>query len=129
MSEPMPTLTHHVKKALKRSHARRPVSFYLLLGIIIVMILGTQLVYFRNDPKQFALYLSLMFVFFFVVGFRATLDFFDITRRHLREQQALYRNTLGEEEFASELGRRVAVGVVSKEALLATTASPADRDE
>ena len=110
MPEEPKTLTRHVRGAFRRSNATRPMSFYLLLAIIVVMILGTQLVYFRNDPKEFALYLSLMFGFFFVVAFRATLDFFDITRTHLKEQRALYRNTLGEQEFTSELGRRVTEG-------------------
>lgn len=112
MPKESPTLGRHFSRAFRRSNAARPTSFYLLLAIIVVMILGTQLVYFRNDPQEFALYLSLMFVFFFVVAFRATLDFFDITRSHLREQQALYRNTLGEQEFTSELGRRVSEGVL-----------------
>ncbi len=107
MDDEPKTLKRTFAKALWRSHTSRPMSFYLLLAIIVVMILGTQLVYFRNDPTQFALYLTLMFVFYFVVAFRATLDFFDITRSHLKEQQALYRNTLGENEFVCELGRRV----------------------
>lgn len=105
------TLKRHFSTALRRSHATRPVSFYLLLAIIVVMMLGTQLVYFRDEPKEFALYLSLMFVFFFVVLLRATLDFFDITRTHIRDRQAVYRNTLGEQEFTSELGRRVNEGL------------------
>lgn len=121
MSEDPRTLKRHVAQAVRRSNAARPMSFYLLLAILVVTILGTQLVYFRNDPKEFALYLSLMFVFFFVVAFRATLDFFDITRNHLKERQALYRNTLGEQEFTAELGRRVTEGSRSNEHLVAAS--------
>jgi hypothetical protein len=110
VDEDCKTLKRYFGLALRRANASRPMSFYLLLAIVVVMTLGTQLVYFREDPKQFALYLSLMLLFFFVVAFRAVLDFFDIVRRHLHEQRDVYRNTLGDEDFAAELGRRVSEG-------------------
>ena len=83
-------------------------SFYLLLAMGVVVLLGGQIVYVKDDPKRFALFLALNFTFFLVVLFRAVLDFFEIMRGHFREQKELYRSTLGEPEFTKRLGERVA---------------------
>ena len=93
--------------ALREAHARRPVSFYLMFAILIVVLLGAQVIYVKDDPRRFAFFLSLNFLFFFVVLFRAIIDFFDIIRGHFRENEAVFRDTLGEDGFVNELGRRV----------------------
>lgn len=93
--------------ALRSANKRRPASVYLLFAILLVVLLGVQIVYVWDNPKQFALFLSLNFLFFFVVMFRAIVDFFEILRSHFREQENLFRNTLGEKEFVARLGKRV----------------------
>lgn len=113
VSDPTPThespvtLRGYLMQALRESNRRRPVSFYLLFAIIAVLILGSQIVYVKDDPKRFALFLSLSFLFFFVVAYRAVVDFFEIVRNHFRERETAFRSTLGDEEFVKELGRRV----------------------
>lgn len=102
------TLREHFGRALAESRARRPFSFYLLFAIVIVVLLGAQIVYVRDNPKQFALFLALNFIFFFVVLFRALVDAFEIVRDHFRAREAVYRSTLGDPEFTRELGKRVA---------------------
>lgn len=94
--------THNSKKLL-----RRPVSYFLLLAIPVVLMLGLQLAVQRDDPRRFVLVLSLMFAFFGIVLIHAVLDMFSIARRRLREERDAYRATLGETDFARELGRRV----------------------
>jgi len=85
----------------------RPASAYLLIAMIVVLLLGYQMVNFRDDPRRFALFLILMFVFFFAVMLRAIIDFFEIARNHVRERGKLFKTTIGEKEFIGELGRRV----------------------
>lgn len=102
------TLGEHFGRAFREMNRRRPFSVYLLFAMFIVVLLGSQIVYVWDDPKEFAFFLSLNFVFFFVVTYRALVDFFEIARDHLRERESVFRNTLGEPEFVRELGRSVA---------------------
>ena len=97
-------------KALRASRARLPVSFYLLIAMVVVLVLGAQMVLVREDPKRFAFYLALMFIFFFVVLFRALVDVVEIARKHFRERENLFHDTLGDADFVSELGKRVEAG-------------------
>ncbi len=106
--QPSPTLREHFRRAFRELNARRPFSVYLLLAILIVVLLGSQIVYVREDPKRFASFLTLNFVFFFLVLYRAIVDFFEIARNHFREKESLFRSTIGEPEFAQELGKSVA---------------------
>ncbi|GMV91276.1 MAG: hypothetical protein AMXMBFR82_10540 [Candidatus Hydrogenedentota bacterium] len=102
------TLGMHVRKAWKDANRSRPFSFYLLIAIIVVLLLGLQIVHVKENPRQFAFLLSLLFIFFFAVMVRAIVDFGDITRRHMAEREQVFRSTLGDDEFVSELGRRIA---------------------
>ena len=102
------TLRGHFARAFMEAHSRRPISFYLMFAILAVVLLGGQLVYVREDPRRFALFLTLNFVAFFVIMMRALFDFMEIVRNHFRASEKLYRETLGESDFAHELGRRVA---------------------
>lgn len=104
---PVKGLSTHIRKVWRDIRQARPVSFYLLIAMVIVLLLGVQMADYRDDPWRFALVLSLMFVFFFVAMIRAVIDCGEIVRRHLAERRELYRTTLGDEEFMSELGRRV----------------------
>ena len=97
-------------KALRASRMRLPVSFYLLIAMVVVLVLGAQMVLVREDPKRFAFYLTLMFIFFFVVMFRAVVDVVEITRKHFRERENLFHDTLVDSDFVSELGKRVKAG-------------------
>ena len=106
--EPTRTLWQHFCRGWEKVCARRPFSFYLLFAILIVALLGIQVVKVRENPKQFALFLTLMFIFCFAVVVRAILDVIDIIRRHFTEHESVFGTTLGEKEFVSELGRRVA---------------------
>ncbi|MBP8128386.1 MAG: hypothetical protein KA184_02315 [Candidatus Hydrogenedentes bacterium] len=85
----------------------RPVSFYLLLIIPLVMLLGLQMVTSRDNPRRFALVLSLMFLFFGILLLRAVMDLFDIARRRLREERDSFRDTLGDKSFTNALRRRI----------------------
>lgn len=105
---PAKTLGQYVALEFGRAHRRRPMSFYLLIAMVVALLLGVQVVFFQHDPKRLAFFLTLNFVFFFVVMYRAIRDCFDILRSHFREREGLFSNTIGEPTFSNELGRRVA---------------------
>ncbi|MDX9973572.1 MAG: hypothetical protein RBU21_11365 [FCB group bacterium] len=92
---------------LKRLYARRTVSLYLLLALFVALPLGTQMIGAKEDPRRFALFITLHLVFLFVVLVRAVYDIAEIARDHMKERERVYRSTLGEREFARELGERV----------------------
>jgi hypothetical protein len=97
----------HVRKVWRDMSATRPFSFYLLLAILVFTLLGSRVGSLREDPRRYAFFLSLSFIFFLVVLWRALVDAVEIARKHFREQHRLYRSTLGDSEFIRELGRRV----------------------
>ena len=97
--------TNHSSRRLPRPW--RTASFFLMLAIPIVLLLGLQIVTAWDNPKRVALVLSLMFAFFGIVMLRGVMDMFEIARRHLHEDRAAFRMTIGDRDFAKELGRRV----------------------
>jgi len=104
------TLRAHLLQGFLRWRPRRPVSLFLLFAMLIVLLLGVQIVYIKEDPKRFAFFLSLYFLFFLVVIARAVVDFFDVIREHMREREGLFRETFAKDGFADELGARVGKG-------------------
>ena len=102
------SLLDHIRTVQSRRDRKRPASFYLLCAIVVVLLLGAQIVYVKDDPKHFALFLTLYFIFFFVVIFRAILDGFDIVRSHFRENEQLLSRTFVDDGFAERLGAQVA---------------------
>ncbi|MGI6461640.1 MAG: hypothetical protein ACOX5J_16375 [Candidatus Hydrogenedentales bacterium] len=107
VNDPPHSLWDHFKRAFRRQNARRPVSFYLMLAILAVLLLGLQLADYRDQPRRFALVLSAMFIFFFIVLWRAAVEAMDIYRRSCREERELFRSTLGNPEFNEKLGQRI----------------------
>jgi hypothetical protein len=81
-----------------------------MVAMIVVLVLGVQFVYVRDDPRRFAIFLSMYFIFFLVVIARALVDFFDVIREHVREREGLFRETFAKDGFSEELGRRVSKG-------------------
>jgi hypothetical protein len=104
---PTRTLWQHFRGGIKRAHDARPVSFYLLLSIPVVLILGIQLANSHHNPRKLFLFLALLFTFFIVLLSRALLDFIEITRKHLAEQKQLFRATLAEPEFLAALKKKL----------------------
>lgn len=102
------SLGERLWSGMRSSAKSRPVSFYLLLAMIVMLFLGARIVQVMDDPKQLVLYLSLYFFFFFVLIFRAILDAFDIARDHFRKKEGLFRETFAADGFADRLGSSVA---------------------
>lgn len=102
-----PTLPERFRRGFRAWNPRRPVSLYLMVAMLVALLLGAQVVYVRDDPKRFAFFLSLYFVFFLMIIVRAVLEFFDVIREHVREREGLFRETFAEDGFSAELGERV----------------------
>lgn len=100
-------MRYYISRAARNLSGWRSVSFYLMLAMLIVTVLGLGIIRVREDPRQFGLYLILLFVFFFVVIARAIVDCMDIWRRNFSERERLYKETLGEDEFVGQLARSV----------------------
>lgn len=101
------SLWEYIRAGYQRLHEQRTISFYLVFAVFTVFVLSLQVLRYRDDPFRFAFLLSLLFIFFFIVVFRAIIDLVEILRRNLSEKRDVYRTTLGDEAFARELGRRV----------------------
>lgn len=104
------TLWMYIREGLAEAHRRRPVSFYMLLSVPVVLVLGARLFEYRQDIDRFRAALTILFLFFLIISVQAVHDFFSITRRHLHERHAAYLETLGDREFINELGQRVKRG-------------------
>lgn len=104
------TVGGYLWRGLREWRPRRPVSLFLLAAMVAVLILGVQIVYVLDDPRRFAFYLSVYFVFFLIVIARATMDLFDVLREHVHEREGLFRETFAKDGFAEELGQHVAKG-------------------
>lgn len=100
-------MRYYFARAAQTLSGWRPASFYLLLAMLIVTVLGLGIIRVRDDPRQFAQYLILLFVFFFVVIARAIIDCMEIWRRSFSERERLYKDTLGDDEFVGRLARSV----------------------
>lgn len=105
--KPVVTLWMHVRNAQRRIAEYRPTSFYLLVSIIVVLLLGLQIAEYRENPARSTFVLGLLFIFFFAVMVFAVLEAGQIVRRSLREKRELWQSTLGEEAFLTELSKRV----------------------
>ncbi len=105
-----PTFGAVLNKALERAHQRRPVSAYLLLAIMIVVALSTQVVHIYDEPLRFAVFLSINFVFFFLVMARAIVECGDILRNYLPAREQIFKETLGDEAFVAQLHRHLPQG-------------------
>lgn len=100
------TLREHLWYGFKQAHKRRSISFYMLVLMPVVLMLGLQMAELRDQPWRFAGVLTLLFLFCGVVLCLAVADIFRGIRIHLREHHAAFRDTLGDEEFFKELSDR-----------------------
>ena len=101
------TLWEYLVKGFVESHKRRPLSFYLLLLIPIVLLLGVHIADYRDSPRRFAGVLTLMLVFFWLVIARALNDLFTLYREHRTHKRSVYMDTIGNPDFAQHLGNQV----------------------
>lgn len=102
------TWRDYIRSAYRRVDATRPKSAWLLIAIFVVMLIDTRILNVREDPHRFVIFVSLNLLFFFVACSYAIVEALEIVGRHIQERERLYSDTLGDREFAAELGRRVA---------------------
>jgi len=101
------TVWDYLRQGFIEAHKRRPLSFYLLLLVPLVLLLGVHIADYRDSPLRFATMLGLMFVFFLLITIRAFNDLFGMIRRHRAEKRNLYLETIGDKAFVESLGAKV----------------------
>lgn len=89
------------------AHHRRPLSFYLLLLIPVVLLLGAHLVEYQGSLFRFTTIFILMLLFFWILIVRAFNDLFGLYRKHRFEKRAVYLDTIGNRDFVESLGKQV----------------------
>ena len=107
---PIRTLPQHFWGGLKDAQRRRPMSFYLLLSIPVVLLLAAHLFRSADEPKHFIFGASILFVFLGAVLIGAFLDMFSIVRETVATTHRSYQETLGDEAFLAELRKKRAAG-------------------
>jgi membrane protein implicated in regulation of membrane protease activity len=101
-------LGDYVRDARRRIRRSRPLSFYLLLLMaLFVVVAGVTAGDLRANPQAFFWFLAIHFVFFLGVMVLAIRDCGRILRRYVRERHEVYPSTLGDVDFARDLGERV----------------------
>lgn len=103
---PIRTLRQHFWRGTVDAHRRRPVSFYMLLSIPVVLLLALGFFQTPGDPRRFAFGLAILFIFLGVVLIRACHDILALTRELLSERRQSYKETLGDEAFLESLRDR-----------------------
>lgn len=93
--------------ALRELPRRLPLSFYLILAIILILVLGVKGFSELHDPKRLAFMMVIFLVFFAAVMYRALIDAVDITRKHYREEGSLMNEVFDRDDFAQDLRQRV----------------------
>lgn len=88
------TLGEHIRQGLREAHARRPVSFYMLLSIPVVLVLCVHFFREPENPRRLALGLTVLIVFLGIVGMRAVMDLFEIGRKHWIEHRSSFRELM-----------------------------------
>jgi uncharacterized membrane protein YesL len=101
------TFWDYFRHGFVEAHKRRPQSFYLLLLVPVVLLLGIHISDYRESPLRFATLLTLMLVFFLVIAIRACNDIFLLYRRHRSDKRAIYLDTIGNRDFVEKLGKRI----------------------
>jgi hypothetical protein len=102
-------LGDHIRDARRRIRRSRPLSFYLLVAMAIVLLGGGLLAPAVDDrPRLFFAYLAALFLFLFVVMAFAIRDGCRILRHYVRDSKDIYPTTLGDQAFTAQLAQRIA---------------------
>ncbi len=94
-------------KALQELPRRLPISFYLILAIIVMLLLGVNGFSDLDNPRRLAFTMVLFLVFFGAIVYRALIDAIDIARKHHRERNTLISDVFERDGFAKDLHQRV----------------------
>ena len=95
-----------VIKVVQELFHRLPVSFYLLLAIIVMLLLGIKGFSDLEDPRKLAFTMVVFMIFFAAVVYRALVDAVDIARKHFREDGTLMNDVFERDGFSTTLNRR-----------------------
>lgn len=105
---PKTRLTRIVFESLARRLPMLPFSFYLILAIIVVLLLGLKGFQNLSDPNHIAFTMTVFVIFFAAVVYRAIVDAVEIARKYRQEHDQLLSSVLSRDNLSEVLGQRVA---------------------
>ena len=95
-----------VVRIIQELFHRLPVSFYLLLATIVMLLLGVKGFTDLEDPRKLAFTMVVFMIFFAAVVYRALVDAVDIARKHFREDGALMNDVFERDGFSTALNHQ-----------------------
>ena len=95
-------------KTFKELFRRLPVSFYLILAIIVMLVLGVPGFSDLEDPRKLAFSMVVFLVFFGAIVYRALMDAIDIARKHYRDDTTLISDVFERDGFAQHMHEKLA---------------------
>ena len=97
----------------KEQHGRkkgdffRPVSIIVLAAIVVVVLVGLNYIFVKDNPERFAGFLMMNFLFFFIAVVLAIDDIVRIITASVKQRHEIYSETLGDQEFCDQLREEV----------------------
>jgi len=85
----------------------RPVSIIVLAAIVVVVFMGLNYIFVKDNPERFAGFLMMNFLFFFIAAVLAIDDIVRIVSASVKRRREIYRDTLGDKEFCNQLREEV----------------------
>ena len=91
----------------KKEDFFRPVSIMVLAAIVVVVLMGLNYVFVKDNPERFAGFLMMNFLFFFIAVVLAIDDIVRIITASFKQRNEIYSDTLGDQEFRNQLREEV----------------------
>ena len=85
----------------------RPVSIMVLAAIVVMVFMGLNYIFVKDNPERFAGFLMMNFLFFFIAVVLAIDDIVRIITASVKQRREIYRETLGDKEFCNQLREEV----------------------
>ncbi len=85
----------------------RPVSIMILAAIVVVVLMGLNYIFVKDNPERFAGFLMMNFLFFFIAVVLAIDDIARIITASVKQRHEIYSDTLGDQEFCNQLREEV----------------------
>ena len=107
MVKSSPDWWKYTLKLLWQAQKQRPVSFYLIIAMIVLLLLGAPLFHWADDARSLAFIMTLYLTFFLVIICRAGVDMLDIYKANIREHNRLLHDIFEKDGLARRLGEQV----------------------
>ena len=102
-----PNWWKYTLELLWTAQKQRPTSFYLIIAMIALLLLGAPLFQWADDARSLAFIMTVYLTFFLVIICRAAVDMVDIYKANIRDHNRLFHDTFEHDGMARRLGEQV----------------------